>query len=294
MFALVNGSYRKTLAFVRVAGTHMAVKNVYARVGVVWRPVWAYTWDAGGWGNCSRTCGGGTQTRSVTCRRNDGMTVDDRFCEAAKPPTSQACNTHPCYTYKWKMDGWGACSKVCGRGTQYRDVWCERNDGVTVSGSLCSGSSPESSRTCNNGTCSWKQGGWGPWSTSCGSATRTQTVKCLAPSGSVTAETNCDKNSKPATSQSSTVCTGCAYNENAYLNNKLQHISRLGSSHPKPPGGGSWNASNLRSFTIAYWGSVQRAYNVCGAMERVCGFSNTTCCANAGRTNNGPVCTIQN
>ena len=59
-------------------------------------PTYTYSWVQGGFGSCSASCGGGTQTQSVTCRRNDGVDVADSFCSGAKPPTSQSCNTQAC------------------------------------------------------------------------------------------------------------------------------------------------------------------------------------------------------
>tara|TARA_Y100001960_G_C14773763_1_gene881706 strand:- start:3020 stop:4597 length:1578 start_codon:yes stop_codon:yes gene_type:complete len=47
------------------------------------------SWTVGSWGACSKTCGGGTQTRSVTC--SSGYR-----CTGVKPATSQACNTTAC------------------------------------------------------------------------------------------------------------------------------------------------------------------------------------------------------
>jgi hypothetical protein len=47
------------------------------------------TWQTGSWSGCSKSCGGGTQTRSVTCKAN-------HFCPGAKPATSRSCNTHAC------------------------------------------------------------------------------------------------------------------------------------------------------------------------------------------------------
>ncbi len=62
-------------------------------------------WNYGGWWDCSVSCGGGnqtrtagcirwnnwTQTRSVSCQRNDGTTVSDSYCSWTKPWTSQNC-----------------------------------------------------------------------------------------------------------------------------------------------------------------------------------------------------------
>ena len=62
-----------------------------------------YSWQASAFGSCSVTCGGGTQTRNVSCQRNDGVTVIDSFCTGTKPPTSQSCNTQSCYTGIWTL-----------------------------------------------------------------------------------------------------------------------------------------------------------------------------------------------
>ncbi len=59
---------------------------------------WTYSWQTDSWGACSEPCGGGSQTRSVWCQRNDGVTVADSYCSSPKPATSQACNTQTCPT----------------------------------------------------------------------------------------------------------------------------------------------------------------------------------------------------
>lgn len=45
---------------------------------------------------CAIEGGSGTRTRSVYCRRSDGVTVADSYCNAAtKPATSEACSLSP-------------------------------------------------------------------------------------------------------------------------------------------------------------------------------------------------------
>jgi hypothetical protein len=65
-------------------------------------PPYTYSWATGSYGSCSVSCGGGTQTRSVYCRRSDGATVSDGFCGGGKPSTSRSCNTQACApTYRY-------------------------------------------------------------------------------------------------------------------------------------------------------------------------------------------------
>ncbi|MBN1774477.1 MAG: thrombospondin type-1 domain-containing protein, partial [Deltaproteobacteria bacterium] len=61
-------------------------------------PVFTYDWQTGDWGTCSAICGGGTQSRRVTCVRSDGVSVEDALCSGTRPASSRACNTDPCCT----------------------------------------------------------------------------------------------------------------------------------------------------------------------------------------------------
>lgn len=105
-----------------------------------------YSWLTGSWRTCSSQC---TQTRSVTCRRNDGQTASDSFCSGTKPPTSRTCTGGSC-TYSWQTGSWATCSSQC---TQSRSVSCRRNDGQSALDSRCSGTKPSTSRGCSGGLC---------------------------------------------------------------------------------------------------------------------------------------------
>ena len=66
-----------------------------------YRPTKKYNWVIGSYGTCSKTCGGGTQTRSVICNDELEYTKSDAHCikyVGTKPDTSQACNTQGCST----------------------------------------------------------------------------------------------------------------------------------------------------------------------------------------------------
>jgi parallel beta-helix repeat protein len=61
-------------------------------------PLPTYDWSVGNWSACSaKACGtNGTQTRSVVCKRSDGVSVSDVFCSTTKPATSKPCSAPDC------------------------------------------------------------------------------------------------------------------------------------------------------------------------------------------------------
>lgn len=57
----------------------------------------SYTWLAGAWGQCSRPCGPGLQTRSVVCQKEGGAHATENLCDPAERPSAhQACNLKTC------------------------------------------------------------------------------------------------------------------------------------------------------------------------------------------------------
>lgn len=148
--------------------------------GTTWEclTIETYSWHSSGYGNCSKTCGGGIKTRISTCKRDsDGSIKWDEYCTQQKPLSDQACNAQICVTYNWRYpsnwstcsggkswSNYGGCSVSCGPGTQRRTCWgnagtqkktayCRWSDGSSGSNSQCGGNPPVQSQYCNT-TCS--------------------------------------------------------------------------------------------------------------------------------------------
>ena len=112
-FVDVSGTWRHLIPYVNISGAWRQIPQIYINVNNTWRPLWTYSWSIGGWGTCSATCGGGTQTRTVTCiRSGDNKISPDTFCTSqgagTKPPTSQPCNTQSCVQV-YPADGIACC-----------------------------------------------------------------------------------------------------------------------------------------------------------------------------------------
>lgn len=84
----------------------------------------------GNWG----TCNNGNQTRSATCKRNDGTVVSQSYCTISKPSTNQNCAT-----YTWYRGNANTCGQTCG---SKRVVVCQNTNGKTVADSNCGTSKP--------------------------------------------------------------------------------------------------------------------------------------------------------
>ncbi|XP_048589021.1 A disintegrin and metalloproteinase with thrombospondin motifs 18 isoform X4 [Nematostella vectensis] len=143
-------------------------------------------WSSGKWGECSRTCAGGVQTRTTYCQRKvDNSFVTKKICpQDTRPAESQACNTQACPP-SWFAD-WSPCSATCGGGHQTRKIICRQEvkpgQYQSLADSSCSDTKPsgEIERACAQTAClpEWQAGDWSECSASCGGGIITRPLKC--------------------------------------------------------------------------------------------------------------------
>ncbi|XP_039469282.1 A disintegrin and metalloproteinase with thrombospondin motifs 18 isoform X1 [Oreochromis aureus] len=155
------------------------------------QPCPAY-WAPGDWGACSRSCGGGQQTRTLRCMRKVTYqreeVVAHSFCPVISPAQVQPCHTQSCPP-EWSTGSWSQCSKTCGRGLRKRSVFCRSTDpgakAVVVPDSMCrQHHRPKAQETCvlrrcpKNERLQWIPTPWGECSRSCGSGIQKRELHC--------------------------------------------------------------------------------------------------------------------
>jgi hypothetical protein len=146
-----------------------------------------YTFDTGTWGECSASCGGGTQDKIIYCKRDtdgaDDPIVPSVYCgggvERAK--STRGCNTQACTTYSWATGPWGSCNHPCNRGYQRRTVECVDQSGNPASETDCKETKPTSYQACNEEMCYWTTQPWGECTKDCAGGTQTRVVSCYNP-----------------------------------------------------------------------------------------------------------------
>ncbi|KAK5848469.1 hypothetical protein PBY51_006080 [Eleginops maclovinus] len=134
-------------------------------------------WRVDPWSQCSASCGGGSQSRSVRCIKGpEGRSkeVESRQClgSGRRPSDSRPCNQLPCA--RWASTSWGACHGQCvgpSLATQHRHVYCQDTNATKVSYRMCSGlQRPVSLKNCSTEACvlHWRVGPWTQCTATCG------------------------------------------------------------------------------------------------------------------------------
>ncbi|KAM3590519.1 uncharacterized protein V6R79_011056 [Siganus canaliculatus] len=165
------------------------------------------TFIPGPWQTCSRTCGAGTQQRTVKCQvlLSFSQTVadlPDDECEGVKPVSSQPCYRTPCSEepgreeedeeeetlereelHEWEYEGFTECSESCGGGVQEAVVIClnkQTREAADQSVCVSSRRPPQLLQDCNTQPCPprWDTGEWSSCSATCGVGLMTRSVAC--------------------------------------------------------------------------------------------------------------------
>ncbi|XP_032366843.1 ADAMTS-like protein 1 isoform X1 [Etheostoma spectabile] len=94
-------------------------------------------WESSPWTACSTSCGGGIQSRSVSCVEEDmqgTITPTEEWKCLYSPKTAilQPCNAFDCPT--WMAQEWSPCTVTCGQGLRYRVVLCIDHRGLHAGG----------------------------------------------------------------------------------------------------------------------------------------------------------------
>lgn len=127
------------------------------------------TWVTGAW-TARKSCGTGTQTRSVVCTG----TACGGTCTGSKPASSQGYDAGSCV---WTLASCSGPGGLCEDGMYL--VLCEKQNNYNEecrTGCSCSAS------TCRPQNGSWSTGGWSACSASCGGGRQTRSVSCVGAS----------------------------------------------------------------------------------------------------------------
>ncbi|KAG5262200.1 hypothetical protein AALO_G00293320 [Alosa alosa] len=164
-------------------------------------------WYIGDWSECTKTCDGGTRSRTVLCIRRIGPaeeeTLEDSLCLTHRPIERESCNNQSCPP-QWVALDWSECTPKCGPGFKHRIVLCKSSDLTkTFPPAMCMDhSKPPVRMRCSLGRCPpprWIPGEWGQCSAQCGLGQQMRVVQCLTYTGQQSSE--CPDNLRPATMQ---------------------------------------------------------------------------------------------
>ncbi|XP_026197451.1 papilin b, proteoglycan-like sulfated glycoprotein isoform X1 [Anabas testudineus] len=167
----------------------------------------SYIYKTGVYAECSATCNGGMQYRSVECWVQDPVNprvVEETYCitqRLQRPQSQQACNMHPCAA-EYSVSSFSVCSVTCGEGQQTREVICVGPTGEHLPDHACSGlERPASVKACRRPACfthiTWHVTEYGLCTRSCGAGVRERRVSCFDTDLNPYPEARCGSASRP-------------------------------------------------------------------------------------------------
>ncbi|XP_036452499.1 LOW QUALITY PROTEIN: ADAMTS-like protein 1 [Colossoma macropomum] len=165
-----------------------------------------HRWQVSSWSSCSVSCGGGIQSRSVTCL---GVAEGAEACLGAgrRPAETRPCNTQLCVS--WVTTSWGPCNGQCvgpKQALQHRHVFCQDKNSTRVAHRMCSSQPrPLSHQNCTSEACAlhWRVGPWTQCTATCGRhGFQSRHVTCVhRRSGKPAREFHCAWRPRPASWQ---------------------------------------------------------------------------------------------
>ncbi|XP_055410804.1 A disintegrin and metalloproteinase with thrombospondin motifs 16-like [Bubalus kerabau] len=149
------------------------------------------SWSVGNWSACSRTCGGGTQSRAVQCTRRahyKSERVSASLCPQPVPSSRQACQPQSCPP-AWSTGPWAECSRTCGKGWRKRSVACKSTNpsarAQLLPDAVCTAEpKPRTHEACLLRRChkhkklQWLVSAWSQCSVTCERGTQKRFLKC--------------------------------------------------------------------------------------------------------------------
>ena len=115
VYSKVNGKFNISQVNSKYNNNWRDTYQIYKKDDSSWEKVYNYWYEYSEWSDCSASCGGGTQTRTATCRRSDGIIKNNDYCRKYGLTTDiliRQCNTQPCVVNFWAGNYYDDGSKI--------------------------------------------------------------------------------------------------------------------------------------------------------------------------------------